>query len=56
MMGAATRLQRYQRLLAIGEEFNDLGSLELAALDFASIGIHDVKLENVLGDIQTYNG
>jgi len=55
MMGATTRLQRYQGLLAICEEFNDLCALELATLDFACIGIHDMKLENVLGDIQANN-
>jgi hypothetical protein len=42
--------------LAVGEELGYLGTLELAPLDFARLGIHDMELEDIFGNIHSNDG
>jgi hypothetical protein len=56
VVGCSACLHRNQAALALGEELGELGALDLATLDFTSLHIDDVQLEDGLGQIQTNDG
>ena len=52
----ATGLQRDERPLTIGKECGHPITPEFVPRDFAGLGIYDVELEHVLGDIHSDDG
>jgi hypothetical protein len=56
VMRAPTSLHCNKAFLTLGEEIGELGTFDLAALDFAGIHVDDVKLKHRLGQIQSNYG